>query len=200
MPNIEFEKETFIIELTKALPVFSFNKGEFIPIFQNNKKEIALIKKGQVSLMKSDINGNLIYIDHFNRYQMFSKLWIYNEENDLFLVCDSPTEILFFDYTLFTQSTNPKLLTFFLEKSLQYMNYLNQKITILQKKSMEEKLMTYFKILSKKENSKKFEIPITYKDLADYLGVDRSSLMRKLNELEVKKKIQKKGRTIFLKS
>ena len=45
MPNIEFEKETFIIELTKALPVFSFNKGEFIPIFQNNKKEIALRRR-----------------------------------------------------------------------------------------------------------------------------------------------------------
>ena len=65
---------------------------------------------------------------------------------------------------------------------------------------MEEKIMTYFKILSKNENSKKFEIPITYKDLADYLGVDRSSLMRKLNELEGKKKIKKKGRTIFLKN
>ena len=80
------------------------------------------------------------------------------------------------------------------------MTYLHQKITILQKKNMEEKILTYFRIESKKNESKKFEIPITYKELADYLGVDRSSLMRKLNELEQKKKIKKQGKTIFLKN
>lgn len=194
------ETETFIEEIEKNVSTFSFNKGEFIPLFQSNKKEIALIKKGKVSLMKSDINGNLLYIDHFKKNEMFSKLWIYNEENDLFFVCTTPVELYFLDYTLFIQGTNQKYLNFFLEKSIQYMTYLHQKITILQKKNMEEKILTYFRIESKKNESKKFEIPITYKELADYLGVDRSSLMRKLNELEQKKKIKKQGKTIFLKN
>ncbi len=194
------ETDMLVEEILKNLATVSFNKGEFIPLFQNNKKEIALIKKGKVSLMKSDINGNLIYIDHFIKNEMFSKLWIYNEENDLFFVCNTSAEIYFLDYTLFTQGTNSKYLNFFLEKSIQYMTYLNQKISILQKKSMEDKLLTYFRIESKKCGSKKFEITITYKELADYLGVDRSSLMRKLNELEKKKKIKKQGKTIFLKN
>ena len=178
----------------------TFKKGEFIPVFQANKKEIALVKSGKVSLMRSDEEGNLLYIDEYNSGEIFSKLWIYNDENDLFLECNTDAEIYFFDYLLFMQNTNPQFLRFFLDKMMAYIRYLNQKNTILQKKSMEEKLLSYFKVLARKEKNKKFEIPITYKDLADYLGVDRSSLMRKLNELEKKRKIKRSGRTIFLKN
>lgn len=187
-------------EISEYLTPTTFKKGEYIPLFQNSKREIALIKRGEVFLMKSDINGNLLYLDRFKEQQIFSKIWIYNEDNDLFLVCKKNTEIYFLDYTLFMQKNNSKIMSFLFENFLAYTNYLNQKITILQKKNMEEKIFSYFKILKKEADGKKFEIPISYKDLADYLGVDRSSLMRKLNDLEKKKKIKRQGRTIFWKN
>lgn len=187
-------------EIGEYLTPTSFKKGEYIPLFQNSKREIALIKTGEVFLMKSDVNGNLLYLDRFKDRQIFSRIWIYNEDNDLFLVCKKNTEIYFLDYALCMQKNNPKIMSFLFENFISYTNYLNQKITILQKKNMEEKLLSYFKILKKETGQKKFEIPISYKDLADYLGVNRSSLMRKLNDLEKKKKIKRQGRTIFWKS
>lgn len=193
------EENLFFIEENINSEPFLFYKGEFIPIFQSNKQEIAFIKSGIVSLMKSDIHGNLIYIDSFRQGDILSKIWIYNEDHDLFLVCSTKVEIYFLDYSMITMNSNPRFLQDFLQKILFSMNYLYQKVSILQKKNMEDKLMCYFRIESKKCGSKKFEVPITFKELADYLGVDRSSLMRKLSELEQKKKIKKKGKTIFLK-
>ena len=125
---------------------------------------------------------------------------IYNEMNDLFIECNTDCEIYFLDFSLFIQNETNKYTLFLLNKMSSCIRKLNKKSTILQKKSMEDKLLTYFRALAKKENAKRFEVPLTFKDLADYLGVDRSSLMRKLNDLEAKKKIKRSGKTIFLKS
>ena len=178
----------------------TFYKGEFLPIFQTNKREIAYIKKGRVSLMRSDEEGNLVFLEEYKEDDIFSKLWIYNEMNDLFIECNTDCEIYFLDFSLFIQNETNKYTLFLLNKMSSCIRKLNKKSTILQKKSMEDKLLTYFRALAKKENTKRFEVPLTFKDLADYLGVDRSSLMRKLNDLEAKKKIKRSGKTIFLKS
>ena len=178
----------------------TFKKGEFIPVFQANKKEIALVKSGKVSLMRSDEEGNLVFLEEYKEDDIFSKLWIYNEMNDLFIECNTDCEIYFLDFSLFIQNETNKYTLFLLNKMSSCIRKLNKKSTILQKKSMEDKLLTYFRAIAKKENAKRFEVPLTFKDLADYLGVDRSSLMRKLNDLEAKKKIKRSGKTIFLKS
>ena len=39
-------------------------------------------------------------------------------------------------------------------------------------------------MLSKKKKSKRFNLPITYIELADYLSVDRSAMMRELKKLK----------------
>ncbi len=194
------DMDTFILELFQNAKTLTFKKGEFIPLFQRNKKEIAVVKSGDIALMKSDFNGNLIFIDHFTTGNIISKLWIYNEENDLFLVAKTKVEIIFQDYLFFFQSNNYRAISLLTEKFINYSIHLNQKIAVLQKRNMEDKILAYFHILAKKYNSNKFELPLTYKDLADYLGVDRSSLMRKLSELEKNKKIKKQGKTIFLKN
>ena len=39
-------------------------------------------------------------------------------------------------------------------------------------------------MLSRKNNSKSFDLPLNYTSLADYLAVDRSALMRELKSLK----------------
>ena len=182
-----------------------YRKGEFIPILSGNRSEIGIILNGTISLMKSDIDGNWLHLTRFKKKELISKLWTYNEENDLFFVSNSETEILFIDTIFFTQSCNPlcarhnKLISYLFDRILKYTKTLNQTITILQKKNMQEKLLSYFKLVAKTTGSHKFELPMTYKELADYLAVDRSAMMRKINELQEKKYLTKKGKTIYLK-
>ena len=69
---------------------------------------------------------------------------------------------------------------------------LNTRIELLTNKNIRNKLLSYFNILSTSKLSKTFLIPFTYTDLADYLCVDRSAMMRELSHLKNEGFIQKK--------
>jgi len=75
---------------------------------------------------------------------------------------------------------------------------LNTRIELLTKKNTRDKLLSYFGILSSKKLSKKFTIPFSYTDLADYLSVDRSAMMREISYLQEEGFIEKKGKKITL--
>lgn len=75
---------------------------------------------------------------------------------------------------------------------------LNLRIELLTKRSIREKLLSYFEILSKSSMNKVFNIPYTYTDLADYFSVDRSSLMREIKMLTDEGFIKKEGTKITL--
>ena len=61
---------------------------------------------------------------------------------------------------------------------------LNLRIELLSKKTIRDKLISYFRILSEKNFSKTFTLPFSLTDLADYLSVDRSAMMRELKSLK----------------
>ena len=69
---------------------------------------------------------------------------------------------------------------------------LNIRIELLTQKNIRDKLLTYFNIISSKNFSKTFTIPFSLTDLADYLSVDRSAMMRELSHLKEEGFIEKK--------
>ena len=75
---------------------------------------------------------------------------------------------------------------------------LNTRIELLTKKNIRDKLLSYFDILSNKQLSKRFSLPLSLTDLADYLSVDRSAMMRELSHLIEEGFIDKKGKKITL--
>ena len=75
---------------------------------------------------------------------------------------------------------------------------LNKRIELITKKYIRDKLLSYFDIISRKRLSKKFTLPFSLTDLADYLSVDRSAMMRELSHLKEEGFIDKKGKKITL--
>ena len=75
---------------------------------------------------------------------------------------------------------------------------LYEKIEILSKRTIREKLLSYFNNIARKRGKKTFNLPITYIELADYLSVDRSAMMRELKKLKDEKKIVSDGKKITL--
>ena len=43
--------------------------------------------------------------------------------------------------------------------------------------------MSFFEYIESEEKSRSFTIPLPFSDLADYLGVDRSAMMREIKKL-----------------
>lgn len=55
---------------------------------------------------------------------------------------------------------------------------------ILQQRTTEDKLTALFEYMSVRSGSDSFELPMSYTNLADYLAVDRSAMMRELKRLK----------------
>lgn len=127
-----------------------------------------------------------------------------NTNNELFVEAKENCEILSFIYDSIINQCNSKCKFHNeLEKVLPMliMNNtikLNTRIELLTKKNIRDKLLTYFNLLSTKKLSKTFTLPFSLTDLADYLSVDRSAMMRELSHLKEEGFIEKKGNTFTI--
>ena len=72
------------------------------------------------------------------------------------------------------------------------------RIELLTKRSIRDKLLSYFSILSTRKLSTSFELPHSLTDLADYLSIDRSAMMRELKLLKEDGFVTKTGNRITL--
>ena len=75
---------------------------------------------------------------------------------------------------------------------------LNTRIELLTKRNSRDKLLSYFDIVSSNRMNRLITIPFSFTDLADYLSVDRSAMMRELGHLKEDGLISKHGNKIRL--
>ena len=78
---------------------------------------------------------------------------------------------------------------------------LNIRIELLSKKTIRDKILSYFRILSENSFSKTFTLPFSLTDLADYLSIDRSAMMREMKNLKedgIIKKLDKNRFTLLI--
>lgn len=69
---------------------------------------------------------------------------------------------------------------------------------MLTKRTIRDKLLGYFSILSTRNLSRTFELPFSLTDLADFLSVDRSAMMREIRNLKDEGFIKKSGNKLTL--
>ena len=120
--------------------------------------------------------------------------------SDVSIIATTTCEVLFIDYHLLTSSSSKyDKINYNINRLLTSKIYsLYEKLEILSKRSTKEKLLSYFNNLSKKYKKKTFNLPITYIELADYLSVDRSAMMREIKKLKDENKIVTNGKKITL--
>ena len=73
---------------------------------------------------------------------------------------------------------------------------MNDRIQILSKLRLREKLMTYFTELSREQKSKVLTLPFNREDMAAYIGTNRSALSRELSRMKQDGIIDYEGRTV----
>ena len=69
---------------------------------------------------------------------------------------------------------------------------------MISKKTVRQKLVSYFEYLAEKTGSHSFETELSLSQLANYLCVDRTSLMRELRLMREEGLISSSGRKIQL--
>lgn len=199
--NFFQEANTNCSKVTKR----SFSKGEVITTYIEKRNQMCILLSGTANLIRYDFNGNKTIIVQFTQDDIFGEvLYPTNTNNELFVEAKEDCEILSFIYDHISNGCNPKckfhkqfeqkLPMLIMKNAIK----LNTRIELLTKKSIRDKLLTYFNLLSAKTFNKTFSIPFTLTDLADYLSIDRSAMMREISHLKEEGFIEKKGNQITL--
>ena len=183
----------------------SFSKGDTVTTYIEKRNQLCVLLKGEAELIRYDFNGNKTIIGQFTDNSVFGEvLYPANTNNELFVMAKTNCEVLFFKYNDLWEKCKSNC-SFHKEFSEQINRLitsqvveLNTRIELLTKRNIRDKLLSYFNILSSKKLSKTFSVPFSYTDLADYLSIDRSAMMREISYLQEEGFIDKKGKKITL--
>lgn len=184
--------------------VYTFNENQEILPTIKSENIIGIILDGFAQILNIEYNGNEIITENLYKNSIFgSNISLTNSENYQ-IIARQETTVLVIDYD---KLINPKNLVhnyfnIFFRNLFDIINIKfkekNERIKVLEKKQIREKLLEYFEMEHKKSRLKYIYIPFSFKDLADYLAVNRSAMFRELKHLKEEKLIEVKDRRITL--
>ena len=200
--KISVNEERKLLKLLET-SVLSFKKDTVI---LSNVKDniIGIILEGKAQIIRTDYNGNRTIIEELEEESIFGTAISSLSSDECEIITKEETKVLIIDYDLIISSKNNnysyynQFIKNLLEITTSVIYEKNDRIEILTKKSIRDKLLEYFNIYSKRHGTKIIYIPFSYTDLADYLAVDRSAMSRELSYLKEEGFIEKKGRIITL--
>ena len=206
--DTNFNKKFFIEKFKNncnKVQIKKFVKGETVTTYIEKRNQICIVLSGEIDLIRYDFNGNKTIIGHFVDNEIFGEVFYpANTNNELFAIAHKNSEVLFYNYDSlstkcrkncdFHKELTNSLGKLFLDKIVE----LNLRIELLTTKNTREKILSYFRILSKGTLRRTFTLPYSYTDLADFLSVDRSAMMRELKLLIDDGFIKKNGNKITI--
>ena len=204
--NINFNIEEFINNFENSchrVQIKSFSKNEVITSYIKKRNQFCILMNGNADLVRYDLNGNRTIVEHFSKNDVFGEVfYTITTNNELLVEAREKCEVLFYGYNRHKCRNNCKfhqrLSENLPELILSKVTDLNMRIELLTKRSTRDKLIGYFTMLSTRSLSKSFSLPFSLTDLADYLSVDRSAMMRELKLLKEEGFIEKNGNKITL--
>lgn len=197
----KLEKRKLLKDLEANILTFGKNVSLLKSIDKGNL--IGILEEGSAMIVRTDYDGNKIIIEDLNVGSIFGIRFslLGNEEFDIITKEDS--NFIFIDYDLikidFRRSNYyQKFLINLLDIMSNMVYEKNERINILTRKTTREKLIEYFNKESKKAFSKVFYLPFNLTELAEYLSIDRSAMMREIKKLKNDKVIESSGNKIRL--
>lgn len=189
--NIPKEKISSILNCTHCT-IKSFNPKVNIYEVGEEIHSTAIILDGTVDILQISITGDEIIVDRLTQGDGFGNAFscVPDINNLNYIRSYSYSTILFININKILQECSficeYRLCLFEnIINSLSKNNIvLNTKIQIMSQKTLRNKLITYFELLSIKKGSNEITIPFNREQLACYLGSERSSICRELTKLK----------------
>lgn len=168
-----------------------FHKGQTIYMDTDDIPYVGIVLYGSVHMIKEDIWGNSSLFTFFGPGELFGESFAVqkNISSSVIFKAAENTKVLFLAASNIIHSC-PNACAFHAQISTNLFHLLgmkNQKfinkIEILSKGSIREKLLAYISQLAQEQNSKYVNSPLSRVALADYLSVNRSAMIRELSKM-----------------
>ena len=180
-----------------------YKSNQTIAYSIGNRKIIGIIEEGSANLIRYDYDGKRDIIEEINEGDIFFFFFLSTSNVELLVISTTDCKVTFIEYDdLIEEAKKSDTALVLVDNLIRLMaNKLvkrNERIELLTTRSIRKKLLNYFELQAKKNNSKSFNLMYSYTDLADYLSVDRSAMMRELKNLKEDKLITDTNKKITI--
>lgn len=166
-------------------------KGKVIFATGDRVRELGIVLEGKIQLERIDYNGNRSIVSEAGPSAVFAEIYACSDIDFLpvDVVASEDSVILAVDARRITGTCSNacvfhKQIIFNLLKTVAMKGVLfDRKIEIISKRFTREKLLTYLDMEAKRNGSRRFVIPYSRQELADYLEVERSGLSSEIGKL-----------------
>lgn len=203
--NITYEEYQRMLTCFQAVQR-SYLAEELVYDFSAGRTDaIGVVERGSVSLIRIDEEGISTVLEEMGPGGVFGRDLAFagSAGDSLEVVARKPCDILFIDYPhLFHRcekacTHHSILVQNMLELLSQKAQALSERVDVLSRRSIREKLLCYFRQLAEKSGGT-FTLPFSFSVLADYIATDRSAMMRELRHLKEQGVLRTDGRKITL--
>lgn len=189
--DIEDQEISSLLQCLQAKKV-SFNTNQVIFSQGEPVELVGIVLSGNVQVIKDDFYGNRNIVSNIGELEIFGEAFVCAGTLKLpvSVIATTSSEILLINYkklTTICQTTCSfySKMVFNMMKILASKNVnMMQKVDILSKRSMKDKVLSYLYSQYQKKGQKSFEIPLNRQQMADFLFVDRSALSSELSKMK----------------
>ena len=172
--------------------IHEYKKGEFISLESDWVTWIGIPLDSSVQMVKEDIWGDKTILSFIPSGQIFGETFSCSQNpisTVSFFSVDS-SRILFLPFRkvmiscgrscVFHHKLTTNMVSLIAQKNYQLL----ERLEIISKKTLREKILAYLSQEAEQQKSKEFKIPLGRVEMAEYLGANRSALTRELNDMK----------------
>ena len=170
----------------------NYQKDEIVLLESNEVRNVGIILSGVVHMVKEDSEGYQTLLVTMKEGELFGESFSCGSHLDArvsFFAATSCT-VLFLPFYKIIHSCKmsctfhhrliENMVRLIGDKNVQLM----QKIEVISKKTLREKILAYLRQQAMEQSSKQFTIPLGRLELAEYLCADRSAVTRELSYMQ----------------
>ena len=182
---------TQIAEALKFLDarIRRFDRGELIQRMGEPVERFGLVLEGTIQVYADDLSGQPVIMNTVSRGGAFGEALCYlgTRESPVAIEAMADTRVLTMSARGLREEMrseascemNQRYTAMLARKLLD----MNDRVQVLSKQTIREKLMTYLTQQAHARKSRSFSVPFDRQNMATFLGVNRSALSRELSEL-----------------
>ena len=200
--NIEEKNLKKLLSTLQSNTLF-YNLNQTIAYSLGNRNIIGIIESGEANLIRFDYNGDRTIVEELKKDDIFSDMFYTTTNSELTVIATKKCKVTFIEYDELIKKAQTSVNAMILLNNLvnlitKKLIKRNERIDLLTTRTIRNKLLAYIELQAKKNNSKSFDLNYSYTDLADYLAIDRSAMMRELKNLKEDRLIQDTNKKITI--
>lgn len=179
-----------------------YMKGATVHNANETCRTLDIVLSGSLVAYSLSTNGSATTMFEFSQGSVIGANLLFGENHSypLTIYCLTDCQIIHIDINAVLEFLHDYNFTLHYIKSIsQNSQGINQKIAMFTQRTLRENIMDYFKQQTIIQKSSVILLPMSKRQLADYLGVQRPSLFRELKKLKEEGIIEIDNRTIVIK-